>query len=55
VQNIPVAKGATAAKAAADIAAGISDPNVTAIAAGAIVTVSPKSGSTLDKLTVSVA
>jgi len=55
VQNIPVAKGATAAKAASDIAAGISDPNVTATAAGAVVTVAPGAGSTIDKLTVSVA
>ena len=55
VQNIPVAKGATASQAAGDIAAGISDPNVTAVAVGAVVTISPAAGSKLDKLTVSVA
>ena len=55
VQNIPVAKGATAVKAATDIAAGISDPNVTVTRVGAVVTIAPKSGSTIAKLTVSVA
>jgi len=55
VQNVAVAKGATAAKAAADIATGVSDPNVTATAAGAVVTVKPKAGSHFTKLSVSVA
>jgi hypothetical protein len=55
VMNIPVAKGATAAKAAADIAAGVSDPNITAAASGAVVTFTPKTGSYVEKLTVSVA
>ena len=55
VQNIAVAKGDTAAQAAAAIVAGISDPNVTATAVGAVVTVTPKTGTAIAKLTISIA
>ncbi len=54
VQNIPVAKGDTAAQVAVKVDAAIGDPNVTHAVAGAVVTVTPKVGSTIDKLTVSI-
>lgn len=55
VQNVSIAKGDTAAQAATKIAAAESDPNATATAVGAVITYTPKSGSTLAKLSVSVA
>ena len=55
VQNVSIAKGATAGAAAAAIAAASSDPNVTAAAAGAVVTFTPKAGTHMTKLTVSIA
>ena len=55
VQNVAIAKGDTAAAAAGKIAAAVSDPNVTATAAGAVITIKPKSGSHFTKLSVSIA
>lgn len=55
VQNVAIAKGDTAAVAAGKIAAASSDPNAVVTAAGAVITVKPKSGSTIAKLTVSIA
>jgi hypothetical protein len=55
IQNVAVGIGDTAAKVAGDIAAAISDPNVTSVAVGAVVTVTPSAGSTIAKLTVAVA
>ena len=55
VQNVSIAKGATAAAAAAAIAAASSDPGVTATAKGAVITFTPKAGAQVSKLTVSIA
>ena len=55
VQNVAIAKGDTAAAAAGKIAAASSDPNVTAVAAGAVITFTPKAGTQISKLTVSIA
>jgi hypothetical protein len=54
VQNVSIAKGDTAAQAATKLAAGVSDPNITATASGVIVTLKPKSGSNFTKLTVAI-
>ena len=55
VQNIAVAKYDTAATVAAKVAAAVSDPNVTATAKGAVITIKPKAGSHFTKLSVSIA
>ena len=55
VQNVPIPKGTTAAAAAGLIAAASSDPNVTVTAAGTVITFTPKSGTHMTKLTVSIA
>lgn len=55
VQNVTIAKGDTAAVAAGKIAAASSDPNAVVTAAGAVMTITPKIGSTIAKLTVSIA
>ena len=55
VQNVAIPKGTTAAAAAALVAAASSDPNVTAAAAGAVITFTPKAGTHITKLTVSIA
>lgn len=54
VQNVPVAKGATAEQVAAALAVASSDPNVTAAASGKVVTFTPSAGTHMTKLTVSV-
>ena len=54
VQNVAIAKGDTAAQAAAKVAAASSDPNAVVTASGAVVTVKPSSGSTIAKLSVLV-
>ena len=55
VQNVSIPKSTTAAAAAGLIAAASSDPNVTAAAAGAVITFTPKAGTHITKLTVSIA
>jgi len=52
--NINVAAGDTAAQVATRLAAAMSDPNASAVAVGDVVTYSPKLGSTLTKLEVTV-
>ena len=54
IQNVNVTKGMTAAQVAAALAAAESDPNATATASGVSVTVAPKTGSTIAKLSVTV-
>jgi len=54
VQNVNIAKGDTAAVAAGKIAAASSDPNVTATASGNDIAFTPKAGTHIVKLTVSI-
>ncbi len=54
VQNVAIAMGDTAAQAATKVDAAIGDPNVTHAVVGAVVTITPKVGSTIDKLIVSI-
>jgi len=55
VQNVSVAKGDTAEQAATAIKTAISDPNVSATVSGKVVSIAPKAGSTVAKLTVAIA
>lgn len=54
VQNVAIAKGDTAIQAATAIAVAISDPNVKVNRSYAVLTITPKAGSFIEKLQVSI-
>ena len=54
ITNVTIAKGDTAAQAAAKLQAGVSDPSCVASVKGAVVTITPSAGSTVQVLTVTI-